>query len=105
MTQLTLTAQQTELLAESALPLQVVDARGKVAGRLVPALSPEQIAEFKRRAASPGPWFTGAQVQARLRALEQEWERTGGFDEKYVLEYLAKLDAADPGHWRDQSKS
>jgi len=37
-------------------------------------------AEVKQRGKSPGPFFTGAQVQARLQALQTEWDRTGGFD-------------------------
>ncbi len=63
-----------------------------------PELTPEMIAELKRRAASPGPFFTGEQIQARLKALEEEWDRTGGFDEEYVRQFLARLDTADPGH-------
>jgi uncharacterized protein YmfQ (DUF2313 family) len=68
-----------------------------------PELTPEMIAELKRRAASPGPWFTGAQVQAGLQALQAEWDRTGGFDEAYMQQFLKSLDVADPGHRRNPS--
>jgi hypothetical protein len=70
-----------------------------------PKLTPEMIAELKRRAASPGPWYTSAQVQARLRALQEEWDRTGGFDEAYLREFLARLNAADPGHMRQKNQT
>jgi len=56
--------------------------------------------EFKPSAASHGPYFTGAQVQNRLRALQQEWQRTGGFDHGYMEAFLAQLDETDPGHMR-----
>jgi hypothetical protein len=67
-----------------------------------PEFTPEMTAELKRRAAGPGPFFTSEQVQARLRALQEEWDRTGGFDETYMREFLARLDAADPGHMRQK---
>jgi hypothetical protein len=45
-------------------------------------------------------FFTGKQVQARLRALDEEWKRTGGFDETYMRRFLKQLDAQDPPHTR-----
>jgi hypothetical protein len=98
MLQLVLTDEQAKIVTQAFGPLSVHDATGKVLGHLEPLLTPEMIAELKRRAASPGPWFTGEQVQARLQALEQEWDRTGGFDEAYMHEFLKRLDAADSGH-------
>jgi uncharacterized protein YmfQ (DUF2313 family) len=83
----------------------VRDTSGQVLGHIEPKLTPEMIAELKRRAASPGPFYTGAQVQDRLRALQEEWDRTGGFDEAYMHEFVAKLDAADPGHRRSKEQS
>jgi hypothetical protein len=86
-------------------PITVRDATGNVLGQFEAKLTPEQVAELKRRAASPGPWFTGKQVQARLQALQQEWDRTGGFDEAYLREFLERLDEADPGHMRPKDKA
>ena len=68
-------------------------------------LSPEELSELKRRAASPGPWFTGKQVFCRLEALQAEWERTGGFDETYMHDFLQQLDSSDPGHMRSGGAS
>jgi hypothetical protein len=59
----------------------------------------------ERRAASPGPSFTGEQVQARLRALQEEWDRTGGFDEAYMHSFLERLDKEDPGHFRPMEQA
>jgi hypothetical protein len=67
-------------------------------GRPCQKISPEMIQELKRRAATPGPRYTGAQVQARLRALQEEWDRTGGFDLAYMQDFLKRLNDADPGH-------
>jgi uncharacterized protein YmfQ (DUF2313 family) len=98
MQQIILTKEQAEIVAQAFAPVLVYDETGKLLGHIEPKLTPEKIAELKRRAASPGPWYTGEQVQARLQALEQEWQRTGGFDETYMQEFLKRLDAADPGH-------
>ncbi len=100
MSELILTDEQARIVAESPGPVIVRDAGGNVLGRIEPDFTPEEIAELKRRAASPGPFFTGDQVQGRLRALQEEWDRAGGFDEAYMHAFLERLDAADPGHMR-----
>jgi hypothetical protein len=105
MPELILTEEQSEIVAQSAGRVAVRDAKGNTLGYIEPMLTPEEIAELKRRAASPGPWFTGEQVQARLRALQEEWDRTGGFDEVYMHKFLARLDAADPGHFRPKEQA
>jgi hypothetical protein len=84
--------------------IPVRDASGKLIGYFQAEMTPDVIAELKRRAASPGPFYTGEQIQARLRALQEEWDRTGGFDEAYMKEFLARLNAADPGHIRVRRK-
>jgi uncharacterized protein YmfQ (DUF2313 family) len=100
MPDLILTEEQAKIVAQALGPVEVRDASGKTLGHIEPRLTPEMIAELKRRAASPGPFYTGEQVQARLRALQEEWDRTGGFDEAYMREFLSRLDTADPGHMR-----
>jgi hypothetical protein len=68
-----LTEEQVTIVAEAlGGPVTVGDAAGRDLGHIEPKLTPEMIAELKRRAAKPGPRFTGAQVQARLRALQDE---------------------------------
>jgi hypothetical protein len=96
-----LTDEQARIVAQAlGGPVPVRDAHGNVLGHIEPRLTPEIIAELKRRARAPGPRYTGAQVQARLRALQEEWDRSGGFDEPYMHDFLKRLDAADPGHMR-----
>jgi uncharacterized protein YmfQ (DUF2313 family) len=105
MPELVLTEEQAKIVAQALGPVTVRDAKGNVLGRIEPELTLEMIAELKRRARSPGPFYTGEQVQARLRALQEEWDRTGGFDEAYMREYLVRLDAADPGHMRPRGQA
>lgn len=100
MVQLILTEEQVRRVKLQGESVQLCDQQGNVICTIEPELTPEFIAELKRRAASPGPWFTGAQVQARLQALQAEWDRTGGFDTAHMRKFLAQLNAADPGHMR-----
>ena len=94
-----------QIVSQAVGPVVVRDPDGKEWGRLEPRPTGEEIAELKRRAASPGPWYTGAQVQGRLQALQEEWDRSGGFDEAYALEFLKRLNDADPGHMRSKEKA
>jgi hypothetical protein len=99
MVQITLTDEQAKLVA-ALDAVRVPDPRGNVLGHIEPVLTPVMIAELKPRAREPGPRYTGEQVQARLRALEDEWQNTGGFDEACIREFLNRLNARDPGHTR-----
>lgn len=99
MVQILLSEEQARLVQQAAVePLQLCNPQGKVLRTIEPEYTKEFIAELKRRASAPGPRYTGAQVQARLQALQAEWDRTGGFDEAYMQEFLKRLNAADPGH-------
>jgi len=105
MSEIMLSDEQARVVSQALGPVAVRDAKGTVLGHIEPKLTQEMIAELKRRAASPGPFYTGQQVQARLKALEQEWERTGGFDQSYMAEFLKRLDGDDPGHMRAKGKA
>jgi uncharacterized protein YmfQ (DUF2313 family) len=105
MPDLILTEEQAKAVTGTLGPVVVRDTNGKILGHLEPKFTPEMIAELKRRAAAPGPFYTGEQVQARLRALQEEWDRTGGFDEAYMGEFLERLDVADPGHMRPKGQA
>jgi hypothetical protein len=100
MNQIILNEEQAKVAASLRKPVPVCDDKGNLLGTYTPLWTEEDIAEAKRRLASPGVCFTSAQVQSRLEALQQEWERTGGFDEAYMKEFLKHLDEADPGHVR-----
>ncbi len=106
MKHIVLNDEQMKVLAEAQRHVEVRDSDGHLVGYLqFIRFTQAEIEEAKRRLASPGPWYTGAQVQARLQALEQEWDRTGGFDEAYMHEFLKRLDAADPGHMRSDGQN
>jgi hypothetical protein len=70
----------------------VTDSRGNAYTPIQLELTAERIAEMKREAAAPGPRYSGEDLQAMFRALEAEWERTGGFDEAYAVEFVDRLD-------------
>jgi uncharacterized protein YmfQ (DUF2313 family) len=106
MVQLILSEEQVRLIREAlGQPVQLCDPAGNVVARIPPEMNQEFLAELKRRAAAPGPRYTGEQVQARLQALQAEWERTGGFDEAYMRQFLARLNEADPGHTRSTGQA
>lgn len=96
MPEIVLTEEQAKHLRGGFVPVVVKDPSGRVVGRLEPTLSPEMVAELKRRATN-GVFYSGDQMRARFRALEAEWQRVGGFDVSYALSLLERLNAADPG--------
>ena len=61
MPEVILSEEQARVVGEAFGPVVVRDPKGNVIGHLEPKLTPEQIAELKRRAESPGPWYTGEQ--------------------------------------------
>src|ERR1700677_1035550 len=97
MTEIVLNDEQVKLVEQAKGTLLARDTKGRVVGRIEPELTLEMIAELKRQAESPGPWYTSEQVQARLRGLQEEWDRTGGFDEHRMKDLLSQMDAVDPG--------
>ncbi|HEV3384295.1 MAG TPA: hypothetical protein VG097_05735 [Gemmata sp.] len=96
MPELVLTEDQAKQLAGAFARVIVKDQAGKVLGHMEPALSPEFVAELKRRAAAPGPRYSGLHLQARLAALQTEWERTGGFDAEHMKAFLDQLEQSEP---------
>jgi hypothetical protein len=96
MSEIVLTEEQAKQLAGAVDRVPVKGPTGDVVGHLEPTLSPEFIAELKRRAAAPGPRHSGAHVQAQLAALKAEWERIGGFDAEYAKAFIQQLEQTDP---------
>jgi len=95
MAEITLTEEQAAIYRQAQEPVKVRNTDGIVLGTLGPGLTPEYIAELKRRAASPGPWFTGEQVRRHLQALEKAWKAEGPFDERRMREILAEVRKAE----------
>jgi hypothetical protein len=105
MPEIVLTEEQAKQLTGAFARVTVKDSGGKVLGHIEPVLSPEFVAELKRRAASPGPWYSGAHIQARLAALQLEWDRTGGFDTAHMKAFLDQLEQTDPEKFGPKSAS
>jgi hypothetical protein len=95
MAQLILTEEQARIVAGATEPIHLCDPRGNIVAILKPAFTAEDLAEAKQRLASDGPRCTSEQVQAHLRALQEEWDRTGGFDRDYMRAFLGRLQAED----------
>src|SRR5262249_42688518 len=96
MPHITLTEEQVQIYESATEPVEVRTPDGEVVARIarrLPHETPAYFAELKRRAAEPGPRYSGEDLQAMFRALEAEWERTGGFDEAYAVEFVQRLDA------------
>jgi hypothetical protein len=93
MTQLILTEEQARIVAQAPGGVEVCDPWGNVMGRLTPPYSAADIAEARRRLASDQPRYSADQVRARLEALQQEWDRLGGFDEAHLRALLQRLRA------------
>jgi hypothetical protein len=97
MTQIFLTEEQMKVVRQAPAPVQVCDPQGKVLATFGPELSPEFVAEVKRQAAKSKRCYTGEQVRRHLRALEEAWERDGGFDAKRMREILEEIRAKEIG--------
>ncbi|GEM_PF-6895089 len=95
MAEIVLTQDQAEIYRQSDTPIRVRDAKGFVLGILDPPLTPEFIAELKRRARE-GPWFSGAHVQRMLRFLDEAWQREGAFDQDRMRHLVAEFNSQDP---------
>jgi len=91
MQQIVLTEDQMKILSQAS-EVDVCDPTGKVLGTVV---SPEFIAEMKRRARAPGPRYSGEQVQGHLRALQEAWDREGPFDRNRMHQILNDIKAAE----------
>jgi hypothetical protein len=99
MPEIVLTEEQARVVAGRPVPIVVKDASGRVVGQFDALPSPEWIAEMKRRAASPGPRYSGPAVLAMLDALQAERDRIGPFSPEYAKEFVERLEKADPAKY------
>ena len=72
-----LTPEQAQLMQNTQEEIYLHDPLGKTLGyvKKLPketSITAEEIEEYRRRAKSPGPWYTFEEVLAKLKALEAE---------------------------------
>ena len=74
MSQVILNHDQASAVRSTSGIVEILDESGILVGYVArpPLITPEEIAEAERRAASSGPWHTTAEVLDHLRALGQE---------------------------------
>jgi hypothetical protein len=77
MTTISIPSSVAAILRKANLPARLVDEQGNVLGSFSPIqsetdeLTPEQIAEMKRRLAGPGPWCTTEQLLAHIDSVDK----------------------------------
>jgi len=79
MIKITIPAEDAAKLNSSLADFQLCDSSGKILATVRRELTPEFIAELKRRAAEPGPRYSSEQVQEMLQTLQSTWDREGPF--------------------------
>jgi hypothetical protein len=95
MPQIMLTDEQFQVYESATEPVEIRSPTGALVARVVgrlPHETPEFFEDLMRQTAEPAPRYSGADIQAMFRALEAEWERTGGFDEEYAVEFIERID-------------
>lgn len=95
MPEIILTEEQTRKFSEARDKVVFRDPLGNIIGVVDPndAIA---LARHRLRAGQPaGPGIPGQKVTELLKALQAEWERTGGFDVEYMESFLAKLREAE----------
>ncbi|MBI2805435.1 MAG: hypothetical protein HYX68_10705 [Planctomycetes bacterium] len=91
MTKIVLTPDQAKLYHQAREPVQICDSHGTVICTVPPVLSAEYIAELERRTASE-PSYSGDEIQAMFRFLEESWSKEGAFDEQRMNQLLDQFD-------------
>jgi hypothetical protein len=94
MTEIVLTEEQTRVVRQSEQEVPVRAADGEVVGIIDP-LDVAVLRRYRQRCNDPQPTISWATMREHMRALEAEWERTGGFDEDYAREFVSRLREQD----------
>ena len=100
MIEVRLTEEQANRIKQSPDLVRLCDPHGHLLGLFRPEITEAALAELKRRARSPGPWYTGDQLNRRLDALQEERDRAGRLDDNRVADILKHMDETDPGEMR-----
>jgi hypothetical protein len=95
MTQINLTPEQADVYRQAKEPVQVTDGQGTIIATLPPPISPEFIAELKRRARESTRRYSSEQVTRHMKALAAIWKREGPFDKQRLSEVLEQIRSED----------
>lgn len=82
------------ILEQAVKPVEVRDEQGRILGRIPPLSEAAIIAEAKRRRAEGGPRYPAADVEARLRKL-QEISQREELDAVKVKDLLRRMRAGE----------
>jgi hypothetical protein len=94
MPHIVLSEEQARILKAASESVEVRDKNGHVLGRLPAPVEAALIAEAKRRLAEASPRYAAAQVEARLRKLE-EISRGQPLDKAKVQDLLRRMRAGE----------
>ena len=91
MIKITISAEDAGKLESSLFDFQVCDPAGRVLATVKRDLTPEFVAELKRRAALPGPRYSGEQMREMLATLQSVWDRDGPFESDRLQGIMEEL--------------
>src|SRR5437899_6019375 len=96
MPEIVLTEEQARVLAEATGKVVVRTPGGEAVGEIDPVEAAIiRRWEQRRAAGGGGPAGPAARVEAHLRELQAEWDRTGGLDRAYAVDFLRRLRQRD----------
>jgi hypothetical protein len=94
MREIILTEEQARIIAESQEIVVIRNSQGEEITTIDP-INIKALLNHRKRGRSKEPGIPGKHVHAHLDALEKEWDRSGGFDETYMLAFLKQLREKD----------
>jgi hypothetical protein len=87
MQRILLTEEQASLFSATET-VEICNPRGHVMVTIPPLLTSEELAKIRRAKDSTGPRYSGEEVRAALKFLEDAWIREGPFAEERRRELL-----------------
>lgn len=96
MPEIQLTSEQWQVVSASNGPVKVSAPSGQNLGEIGPPLSDEEIAEFRRRVATPGPTYTLAQTFRHLELLDEALKQEPGYTKERMIEILEQIRTREP---------
>ncbi len=95
MSDITLTADQWDVVRRSATAVRVLSPDGDLVTTVESELTPAEIERIKQEIDSDDETFTAEHVRNTLSFLEDAWQKEGGFDKDRMRELVAEFDAKE----------